>query len=146
MAGERTARVWAWIAAAREGDAPVSLAALCRAAANWLAVDGASVTAVSGLGVREPLSATDNNRQGQHQAGRGEDQGCLRALTKGGVAQQAPQGRACRATRARLRRIAHRRVLGVVLREKLARLAAGPDPALLRCRKALLCSAWTRVG
>ena len=58
MAGERTARVWAWIAAAREGDAPVSLAALCRAAANWLAVDGASVTAVSGLAVREPLSAT----------------------------------------------------------------------------------------
>lgn len=58
MAGERTARVWAWIAAAREGDAPVSLAALCRAAANRLAVDGASVTVVSGLGVREPLSAT----------------------------------------------------------------------------------------
>ena len=58
MAGERTARVWAWIAAAREGDAPVSLAALCRAAANWLAVDGASVTVVSGPGVREPLSAT----------------------------------------------------------------------------------------
>ena len=58
MAGERTARVWAWIAAAREGDAPVSLAALCRAAANWLAVDGASVTVVSGLGVPEPLSAT----------------------------------------------------------------------------------------
>ncbi|MFZ0164842.1 MAG: ANTAR domain-containing protein, partial [Trebonia sp.] len=50
--------VWAWIAAEREGDAPVSLAALCRAAANWLAVDGASVTVVSGLGVREPLSAT----------------------------------------------------------------------------------------
>jgi hypothetical protein len=58
VAGERTARVWAWIAAAREGGAPVSLAALCRAAANWLAVDGASVTVVSGLGVREPLSAT----------------------------------------------------------------------------------------
>jgi hypothetical protein len=37
----------------------VSLAALCRAAVNWLAVDGASVTAVSGLAVREPLSATD---------------------------------------------------------------------------------------
>ena len=60
MAGERTIRVWAWIAAAREGDAPVSLAALCRAAVNWLAVDGASVTAVSGLAVREPLSATDH--------------------------------------------------------------------------------------
>jgi hypothetical protein len=59
VAGERTARVWAWIAAAREGDAPVSLAALCRAAVNRLAVDGASVTVVSGLAVREPLSATD---------------------------------------------------------------------------------------
>jgi hypothetical protein len=53
--------VWAWIAAARDGDgdAPVSLAALCRAAADGLAVDGASVTAVSGPAVREPLSATD---------------------------------------------------------------------------------------
>jgi hypothetical protein len=53
--------VWAWIAAARDGDgdAPVSLAALCRAAADGLAVDGASVTAVSGTAVREPLSATD---------------------------------------------------------------------------------------
>ena len=59
MAGERTARVWSWIAAAREGDAPVSLAALCRAAAARLAVDGASVTAVAGLAVSEPLSATD---------------------------------------------------------------------------------------
>src|SRR5580692_4024044 len=58
MAGERTARVWAWIAAAREGDAPASLAALCRAAASRLAVDGASVTAVNGPAVREPLSAT----------------------------------------------------------------------------------------
>jgi hypothetical protein len=59
VAGERAARVWAWIAAAREGDAPASLAALCRAAVNWLAVDGASVTAVNGPAVREPLSATD---------------------------------------------------------------------------------------
>ena len=59
MAGERTARVWSWIAAAREGDAQVSLAALCRAAAARLAVDGASVTAVGGPAVREPLSATD---------------------------------------------------------------------------------------
>ena len=58
MAGERTARVWAWIAAAREGDAPASLAALCRAAVSRLAVDGASVTAVNGPAVREPLSAT----------------------------------------------------------------------------------------
>lgn len=59
MAGERTARVWAWIAAARDGDATVSLAALCRAATGRLAVDGAGVTAVSGPAVREPLSATD---------------------------------------------------------------------------------------
>ena len=59
MAGERTARVWSWIAAAREGDAQVSLAGLCRAAAARLAVDGASVTAVGGPAVREPLSATD---------------------------------------------------------------------------------------
>ena len=58
MAGERTARVWAWIAAAREGDAPASLAPLCRAAVSRLAVDGASVTAVNGPAVREPLSAT----------------------------------------------------------------------------------------
>ena len=59
MAGERTARVWSWITAAREGDEPVSLAALCRAAAARLAVDGASVTAVGGPAVSEPLSATD---------------------------------------------------------------------------------------
>lgn len=59
MAGERTARVWAWITAARDDDVPVSLAALCRAAAVRLAVDGASVTAVGGPAVSEPLSATD---------------------------------------------------------------------------------------
>ncbi len=59
VAGERTARVWMWIAAAHEGDAPVSLAALCRAAAGLLGVDGASVTAVSGPAVSEPLSATN---------------------------------------------------------------------------------------
>ncbi len=59
MTGERAARVWARIAAAQEGDGPVSVAALCRAAARWLGVDGASVTAVSGLGAREPLSASD---------------------------------------------------------------------------------------
>jgi hypothetical protein len=58
VAGERTARVWAWIAAAREGDAPASLAPLCRAAVSRLAVDGASVPAVNGPAVREPLSAT----------------------------------------------------------------------------------------
>jgi hypothetical protein len=59
VASERSARVWAWIIAAREGDAPVSLAVLCRVAAGRLGVDGVSVTAVSGLAVREPLSATD---------------------------------------------------------------------------------------
>jgi hypothetical protein len=59
VAGERTAQVWSWIAAAREDDAQVSLAPLCRAAAARLAVDGASVTAVGGPAVREPLSATD---------------------------------------------------------------------------------------
>jgi hypothetical protein len=50
--------VWSWIAAARDGDAPTSLAALCRAAEAGLAVDGASVTAV-GPAVSEPLSATN---------------------------------------------------------------------------------------
>ena len=59
VAADRTARVWAWIAAAREGGAPVSLAALCRAAAGSLGVDGASVTALGGPAVREPLAATD---------------------------------------------------------------------------------------
>ncbi len=58
MAGERTARVWAWIAASREGDAPELLAALCRAAVRRLGVNGASVSAVNGPAVREPLSAT----------------------------------------------------------------------------------------
>jgi hypothetical protein len=59
VAGERAARVWAWIAAAGEGDAPASLAALCLAAAGQLGVDGASVTAMGGPAVREPLSASD---------------------------------------------------------------------------------------
>jgi hypothetical protein len=59
LAGERVAQVWAWIAAAREGYAPGSLDALCQAAVSRLGVDGASVAAVSGPGVREPLSATD---------------------------------------------------------------------------------------
>jgi hypothetical protein len=56
---ERTARVWAWTVAAHEGDAPVSIAALCRAAVRWLSVDGASVTAMGGLTAREPLFASD---------------------------------------------------------------------------------------
>jgi hypothetical protein len=59
VAGERAARVWAWITAAGAADAPASLAALCRAAVGRLAVDGASVAAVSGPALSEPLSATD---------------------------------------------------------------------------------------
>ena len=59
MAAERTVRVWQWIAAAHEGDGPVSVAAVCRAAVRWLAVDGASVTALSGALAREPLFASD---------------------------------------------------------------------------------------
>jgi hypothetical protein len=59
VAGERTVRVWEWIAAAHEGEGPVSVAAVCRAAVQWLGVDGASVTAVSGLLAREPLFASD---------------------------------------------------------------------------------------
>jgi ANTAR domain len=52
-------RVWARIAAAHQGDGPVSLDALCRAAGGLLGVDGASVTALGGPAVREPLAATD---------------------------------------------------------------------------------------
>ncbi|HEY6478993.1 MAG TPA: ANTAR domain-containing protein [Streptosporangiaceae bacterium] len=59
MAGERQARVWAWVAAARDGDGAVSVAAVGRAAALWLGVDGASVTAVTDLIAREPLFASD---------------------------------------------------------------------------------------
>jgi ANTAR domain-containing protein len=57
--GERVVKVWAWIAAAHGGDAPVSVAALCRAAVLRLGVDGASVTAVSGPVAREPVCASD---------------------------------------------------------------------------------------
>jgi ANTAR domain len=57
--GERVVKVWAWIAAAHDGDAPVSIAALCRAAVLRLGVDGASVTAVSGPMAREPVCASD---------------------------------------------------------------------------------------
>jgi ANTAR domain-containing protein len=59
VAGERKVRVWEWIAAAHEGDGPVSVAAVGRAAARWLGVDGASVTAISDLIAREPLFASD---------------------------------------------------------------------------------------
>ncbi len=56
---ERLVKVSAWIAAAHAGDAPVSIAALCRAAVVRLGVDGASVTAVSGPVAREPVFASD---------------------------------------------------------------------------------------
>jgi ANTAR domain len=59
VASERAVKVWAWIAAAHEGDGPVSVAAVCRAAVRWLGVDGASVTAVGGVVAREPLFASD---------------------------------------------------------------------------------------
>jgi hypothetical protein len=59
VVGERAVKVWAWIAAAHEGDAPVSMAAVCTAAARNLGVDGASVTVVSGPLAREPLFASD---------------------------------------------------------------------------------------
>jgi hypothetical protein len=59
VAGERKVRVWAWIAAAHEGDGPVSVAAVGRAAVRWLGVDGASVMAISDLIAREPLFASD---------------------------------------------------------------------------------------
>jgi hypothetical protein len=56
---ERAARVWAWVAAAHDNDTPVTVAALCRAAVLRLGVDGASVTAMSGPVVREPVCASD---------------------------------------------------------------------------------------
>jgi len=59
VAAERTVRVWEWIAAAHGGGGPVSVAAVCRAAARWLGVDGASVTAMSGPVAREPVFASD---------------------------------------------------------------------------------------
>jgi hypothetical protein len=58
--GERAVSVWAWIAAAHDGDAPVSVGALCRAAVLRLGVDGASVTAMSGPVAREPVHASDD--------------------------------------------------------------------------------------
>jgi hypothetical protein len=59
VAGDRAVKVWAWIAAAHEGDGPVSVAAVCNAAVRRLGIDGASVTAVSGPVAREPLFASD---------------------------------------------------------------------------------------
>ncbi len=59
MVSDRVVKVWAWIAAAHAGDGPVSVAAVCMAAAHRLGVDGASVTVMSGLLVGEPLFASD---------------------------------------------------------------------------------------
>ena len=59
VTGARTAKVWGCITAAQDGDGPVSVAALCRAAVRCLGVDGASVIATCGLLVRVPLGASD---------------------------------------------------------------------------------------
>jgi hypothetical protein len=59
VVSDRAVKVWAWIAKAHEGDAPVSVAAVCTAAVRHLGVDGASVTAMSGPELREPLFASD---------------------------------------------------------------------------------------
>ncbi len=59
MVSDRAVKVWGWIAAAHRGDGPVSVAAVCNAAALRLGVDGASVAAISGPESREPLFASD---------------------------------------------------------------------------------------
>ena len=59
MVNDRAVKVWSWIAAEHRGDGPVSVAAVCNAAALRLGVDGASVTAMSGRDLREPLFASD---------------------------------------------------------------------------------------
>jgi hypothetical protein len=59
VAGERQARVWAWVAAACDGDGAVSVAAVGRGGGLRVGVDGASVTAVSDAIAREPLYASD---------------------------------------------------------------------------------------
>jgi hypothetical protein len=59
VVSDRAVKVWAWIAAAHEGDEPVSMAAVCMAAARNLGVDGACVTLTSGLLTPEPLFASD---------------------------------------------------------------------------------------
>jgi hypothetical protein len=59
VVSDRAVKVWGWIAAAHEGDGPVSVAAVCTAAVLRLGVDGASVTAVSGPEVSGPLFASD---------------------------------------------------------------------------------------
>jgi hypothetical protein len=59
VVSDRAVKVWGWIATAHRGDGPVSVAAVCNAAALRLGVDGASVTAISGPQSREPLFASD---------------------------------------------------------------------------------------
>jgi hypothetical protein len=59
VVSDRAVKVWAWIAAEHDGGAPVSMAAVCSAAARRLGVDGVSVMAVSDGLAREPLSASD---------------------------------------------------------------------------------------
>lgn len=59
MVSDRAVKVWAWIAAAHQGEGPVSMTAVCNAAALRLGIDGASVTAMSGPELREPLFASD---------------------------------------------------------------------------------------
>jgi hypothetical protein len=59
VVNDRAVKVWGWIAAAHRGDGPVSVAAVCNAAALRVGVDGASVTAMSGPDLREPLFASD---------------------------------------------------------------------------------------
>jgi hypothetical protein len=60
VVSDRAVKVWAWIAAAHEGDGPVSMAAVCTAAVRNLGVDGASVTATSSLLVGDPLFASND--------------------------------------------------------------------------------------
>lgn len=58
--GDRTAKVFSWVAsAAGDDDTGMSPAALCRAASMWLGVDGASVTAITGQDVHAPVAASD---------------------------------------------------------------------------------------
>lgn len=57
--GERTARVFSWVAAAAaDGDGRISPAALCRAARPRLEVDGVSMTAMTGHGMHTPVAAS----------------------------------------------------------------------------------------
>src|SRR5580698_3257688 len=59
VVSDRAVKVWAWIAAEHKSDVPVSMAAVCFAAARRLEVDGVSVMAVSGGLAAEPLAASD---------------------------------------------------------------------------------------